>query len=313
MSVRAGLSLISKLLALTSVVWLTPPRYWHWLAGLGISRGEETFRPFYRRALKLSDEELLTKLCVAHRRSLRENRIQVIGAAGPWRRWRPTIRLHGVEHLEAALRNGRGVILWAANFIYSDLIYKLALHDKGYLATQLYRPEHGFGGSKLEIRLLNPIWMAVEGRFLRHRVMIYGNDTAAAINVLRSRLGENEIVVVYIGNEGRRTTEVPFMNHRIRLATGPVAIACSTRAALVPLFVVKNADETFDVTLEEPLEVPLAGDGAEKFDNVAAAMARRLEPYARSYPEQWRAWNELIEVGVAEAGIAAGNAAPAAP
>ena len=300
MSFRAGLLLISKLLGLTSVVWLTPPRYWRWLAGTGISHGDEALRPFYRRALKISDEELLTTLCVARRRSLRESKIQVIGIAGPWRRWRPTIRLHGEEHLEAALRNGRGVILWAGNFIYSDLVYKIALHDKGYSATQLYRPEHGFGSSKLEIRLLNPLWMAVEGRFLRQRVMIYGSDTAAAINALRSRLAENGIVVIYFGNEGRRTTEVPFLNHRVRVATGPVAIACSTGAALVPLFVVRNADETFDVTLEEPLEVPLADDGAGRFDNVAAAMAWRLEPYARSYPEQWRAWNELIEVDVAE-------------
>jgi lauroyl/myristoyl acyltransferase len=150
------------------------------------------------------------------------------------------------------------------------------------------------------MRWLNPLWMAVEERFLQERVMVDGSETAAAMSVLRSRLAENGIVAIFFGNEGRRTTEAPFLNHRIRVATGPVAMACSTRAALMPLFALRSPDETFDVILEEPLEVPSAGDDGGAFDKVAAAMVRRLEPYARRYPEQWRGWNELLAVDAAE-------------
>jgi lauroyl/myristoyl acyltransferase len=298
MSFLDDLSLLSKLATLTVVVWAMPPQNWRRIAEFGITHGEEAFRPFYRRALGISDDESLTTLCAARRISLRESKIQVIGLAGPWRRWRPEIRMHGEEHLKAALERGHGAILWAGNFLYSDLVYKIALHEKGYRATQLYRPAHGFGPSKIGVQLLNPLWMRVEERFLKERVVICGKDTATAVQVLRTRLAENGFVVIFVGNEGRHTTEAPFLNHLIRLATGPVAIAHSTGAALIPLFAVREADGTYDVILEEPLGVPrAANDRKKKFDEVAAAMAGRIEPYARRYPEQWRGWNELIAVG----------------
>jgi lauroyl/myristoyl acyltransferase len=170
----------------------------------------------------------------------------------------------------------------------------MALHLSGYRATQLSRPAHGFGGSPVAVRLLNPVWMRVEERFLRERVMIRGADTATAVKRLHDRLAENGIVVITVGNEARRTTDIPFLRHRLRLAAGPVSIAQTSGATLLPAFAVKDADGAFEVTLEPPLPVPPAGAGREQFRETATALARRIEDYACRFPEQWAGWNELI-------------------
>ena len=204
--------------------------------------------------------------------------------------------LFGEQHLLAALRRGKGVILWASPFTYSHLVFKMALKQAGHPITQLSRPTHGFGPSPLAIRLLNPIWMHVEERFLRERVLIDGVETEPAIKRLKSRLAENGIVVITVGNEARHTVEVPFLKHRLRVATGPAFIAQSSGATLVPAFAVRGTDGTYEVTLESPLPVPPRDAGPERLIEVAAALARRIEPHARRFPEQWSGWNELIPV-----------------
>jgi lauroyl/myristoyl acyltransferase len=290
------LSLAGKLIALTAVVWATPPSCWRRLAALGISRDDistDSCRPIYRRALGV-DEESLAALLAARRICLREAKIQVMGLAGPWRGWRPPIRFIGEEHLAAALARRKGVILWASPFTYSHLVFKMALHLAGYRVTQLSRPAHGFGGSPVAIRLLNPVWMRVEERFLRERVMIRGADTAAAVKRVHERLAENGIVVITVGNEARRTTEVPFLRHRLRLAAGPASIARTSGATLLPAFAVRDADGSFEVTLESPLPLPPAGASREQFDETVMALGRRIETYARHCPEQWGGWNELV-------------------
>jgi lauroyl/myristoyl acyltransferase len=305
------LSQISKLAALTVVAWTTPPSYWRYLAELRLSRvrGEsDPCRHVWRRALGISDDETLLALGAKRRSALRESKIQVMGLAGPWRGWRPKVRLRGEEHLLAALQRGKGVILWASSFNYSHLIFKMALQQAGHRATQLSRPAHGFGNARIAVRLLNPIWMGVEERFLKERVLIQGEDTAAAVKRLRGRLAENGIVIITVGNEARHTVGVPFLGHRLRLAVGPASIARSSGAALLPGFAVRNGDGAFEVTIEAPLEVPPAGSDHARLGEVAADLARRLEPYARRYPEQWSGWNELMAEGAPQA---AGTAAAA--
>ena len=289
---------LTKLVCLTALVWATPPRYWRQLAQLGVGHHEDHSDPdcdVYRKALAISDEKSLAALCAARRISLRESKIQILGLAGPWRQWRPPIRLFGEEHLVAALRRGKGVILWATPFWYSHLVFKMALRQAGHPITQLSRPTHGFSAAPLAVRLLNPIWMHVEGRFLRERVLIEGGETEPAIKRLKSRLAENGIVIITVGNEARHTVAVSFLEHyRLRVATGPAFIAQSTGATLVPGFAVRGSDGTYEVTLESPLPVPPREAGPERLVEVAAALARRIEPHAQRFPEQWSGWNELI-------------------
>lgn len=234
--------------------------------------------------------------------------MQVLGLAGPWRGWRPTIRFEGEEHLRAALAAGNGAILWPSAFVYNHVVFKIALHQAGYQATQLSRPSHGFARSPIAVRLFNPVWMRVEERFLRERVLIRDDKTGPAMRTLRSRLADNGVVVITVSNEAVRTIAVPLLEHWIQLSTGPINLAQASGAPLLPAFVVRNAEGAYEVTIEPPLPIPPPSAARESFCSVMAALARRIERYVRLYPEQWGGWSGFL-VDEASTGGEATNSA----
>jgi lauroyl/myristoyl acyltransferase len=297
--ITRDLSQAVKLGVLALMTWATPPRAWHRLAEASARplgrREEDPDRPLYVRTLGLHpDSPELAELYRRRRICRREAQMQILGLNGPWRSWRPEIHLDGAVNLRAALEAGHGAILWIAQFAYSDLILKMALDQAGYKASQLSRPQHGFADDPFAIRFLNPFWVRVEDRFLGERILIRGDDTKPAVDTLRRRLSANGIVTITVGDEARSIVEVPFLRDRLRMPIGPIRLAQTTGAALLPAFALARDDGGFDVAIEAPLAVPSATAGRERLPHVAAAYARRLEPYVEAHPEQWRGWANLI-------------------
>ena len=276
------------------IAWSLPPRAWRKAALATSALGEaEHCRPAYRRFLarKYSEAEL-EDISIRRRAYARELKFQILGLKGPWRRVsRPTCRIEGDEHLGEALARGRGVILWVTECAFSTLIVKMALHDAGYQACQLSRPNHGFSSSCFGIRHLNPLWTDVEDRFIAERILIKGQTAAEAMAVLRERLAANRIVIITVGWQAHKFAEVPFLEDRLQFPTAPIRLARTTGAALLPVFTLANADGSFDVSIGKPLHK--CGDDVSDAQ-VAAAYAKRLEPFVLDHPDQWKGWPWLM-------------------
>ena len=209
--------LLSKIVAGTAIAWCVPPRYWRKVASAmgGISQADQCWPVVYDAILgqKYSKTEIARIRERRHTYS-RELKFQILGLAGPWRAWRPDIRLNGEVNLQDALKRGRGAILWVLETTFSTLIVKMALHRTGYYACQLSRPGHGFSSTSFGIRFLNPIWIRVEDRFIAERVVIYGETAAEALTVLRKRLAANGIVIITLAPLAHKFAEVPFFTRR---------------------------------------------------------------------------------------------------
>ena len=160
----------------------------------------------------------------------------------------------------------------------------MALYNGGYQAIQLSRPGHGFSISNFGIRFLNPFWIRVEDRFIGERVLIIGKTAAQAIAVLRTRLAANETVLITVVPLAHKLVQVPFFRAHLTIPTGPIRLARAAGAALLPVFATAEDNGAFEVSIEEPLSGQ-AGD-----DDIAAAYVKRLEPFVRSHPDQWRGW-----------------------
>jgi len=204
----------------------------------------------------------------------------------PWRREVP-IRVDGLEHLNAALEAGAGAILWVARFTWASIITKMGLHQAGLSVTHLSRPTHGFGESDFAVRRLNPAWNRIEGRFVRERIVLEPGSETGALRALRRRLAENGVISITVGDEAARTVDVPVLGVPLRLATGPMHLASTSRAALIPVFTVRNDAGAFVVTLDAPLPLEARADRDAREHDAAAQYARRLDPWVRRYPGQW--------------------------
>jgi lauroyl/myristoyl acyltransferase len=217
--------------------------------------------------------------------------LQILALQRPGRRWKPRIRLQGLNHLTDALEGGRGAVLWNSDFVYTPLIAKIALHQAAFPVVQLSRPEHGFSVSPFGVRFLNPIWAELEDRFLSERVVIEKDDASAALKTLRERLAANQVVSITVAETGRRTLDTKFLHGTLRVATGPVHLARTTGAPLLPTFAVRNEAGAYKVLIGPALPVDDRAD--PPYSTAIRAYAAQLEPFVRMYPDQWNGWIAL--------------------
>lgn len=212
--------------------------------------------------------------------------IQLLACYRP-RRWRPRPRLIGRKHLDGALARGRGVILLTAPFAYKDLMTKVALAEAGYWVSHLVQDSHGFAESRLGKALLNPIYVGVERRFLRDRLVFSGSNTREVNKLIRERLRENRLIQVTVTPLGRRVCALPFLHGRIRIATGALNFACEAGAAVLPLFTVRNPDGSIETIIEHELTRPPGVARGEAIQAMLDDYVPRLETYVAQYPEQF--------------------------
>jgi lauroyl/myristoyl acyltransferase len=292
MTIRDVLQL-GKLLPLALIAWLFPPRFWR-KAAMATSWIGKTDRcwPVYQYILghKYSKSEI-AGISVRRRSYSRELKLQIFGLNGPWRFWHPDICLNGEDHLRRALEGGHGAILWVTETAFSTLIVKMALDNAGYRACQLSRPGHGFSAtSSFGIRFLNPIWTRVENRFIAERILIIGESAADALTKLHARLAANRIVIITVAPLAHKFAEVPFFQGQLQLPTGPIRLALTAGAVLLPVFTFTTDQGGFEVSIEEPL---YPASGCTSVENIAAAYAKRLEPFVLEHPDQWSGWDWL--------------------
>jgi lauroyl/myristoyl acyltransferase len=287
------ISSIVQMALLTAISWIVPERRWPSIARdlarvvLRLkSRPGSTQLPsqwlMFVDGIKTTVLSRLPASSLAHRYVARMQGFREFRPGG----WGPEIQIEGAKHIEWALSQGHGVVLWVAGFVYSDLVTKKGLHEAGYLVSHLSRPTHGISPTRFGVRILNPFWTRIENRYLAERVVIRNNDSRAALAVLRARLKEGRIVSITVGDQARRTAEVNLPSTTVRIATGPLHLARTMNAVLLPVFTVIRKTGTIVVNVEGPL----IGGGDEQgkaYECLAQCYACKLEGYLQQYPDQW--------------------------
>ena len=205
--------------------------------------------------------------------------------------WKPSIDIEGAEHVRVALEKRHGIIFWGGNFAFNNLLPKMALHRLGLQVTGFSVPLHGISNTRFGIRYLNRTYRDVENRYLRERLMPDPQQIPAALERMRGRLEENGAVYFAVGGRARRTATAMFLEGSIVIATGPLAMAQRTGAALLPLYTFRAGPGTFHVTIGPPIEVAKDRDGKDDYEAAMQAYADALTPFVLRDPGQWQGWH----------------------
>jgi len=187
---------------------------------------------------------------------------------------RASLTVKGLEHIEEALAQGKGLVLATAHFGSPDgLIYLASFFSYGLTApAEHLRPERLF---RYLLRLRK-----------RGGVTLLPAD--GPLLALFRALKRNEIVVVAAD---RDTTEsgimVDFFGAPARLPDGHVQLAMRTGAKLALAFGRREPDNTYTIEIHPPLDLEDTGD----FDRDVRANMEKvvadLERVIREHPEQW--------------------------
>ena len=210
--------------------------------------------------------------------------------------WKPRIQLRGREHIEEALKAGRGGVLWVAPFYSNQLIVKKALFRSGFGLNHLYAYNHGFGFSNTHFvqRFLNSIRVRIEKQFLDDIfVLTPPGGKLGYIRQLERLLRRNGLVSIQAGDMGEKHIECSVFGSKYKFATGAPSFALATQAVLLPVFTIRHSSANFEVIIEQSMDFPEANNRHETIKALAARYAERMESYIVRYPGQFMRWYKL--------------------
>ncbi len=204
--------------------------------------------------------------------------------------WRPNVAISGTEHIDQALRQGRGAILWAAQDVSGDLVRLKALSESGFPSVFLSHLTHPYSDTVYGYRVLNRVRTRVEDRYLVGRAVVSGGDEVRALQKLRAHLRENGVVSIAAVEASGNPQELPFLDGWLRLGIGAAFLAARERVPVLPVFTTSNPDGAFEVLVEPPLQTQISDRDALEPEHLAARFAERLEAHVRRHPTLWRGW-----------------------
>lgn len=212
--------------------------------------------------------------------------------------WRPAVQWQGLERIEAALRAGKGVVLWMVNTDFDSSVGKWGCHRAGLAVHHLSRPEHGFSGSRFGLRFLNPIRTQVEDQWLAGRIRVEGK-AAGAMRRARKVLAEGGIVSIKTGDfEGTGMIEVALEGRVLRVGAGAPGLCHLLGSALFALTVSRISGQNFRIDVGSPIEVDQTLDRRTATVRCAQALACRIATLNQVQPGVWRGVYARMNVSV---------------
>jgi KDO2-lipid IV(A) lauroyltransferase len=78
--------------------------------------------------------------------------------------------------------------------------------------------------------------------------------------------------------------EVDFLGRKAILPRGPAALALKTGAVILPVFMLRNTDDSFTLKIERPIR-----QSDRQTDELGLVYVYKavIEEYVKRYPEQW--------------------------
>ncbi|CAN5137809.1 hypothetical protein BH10PSE7_BH10PSE7_40330 [soil metagenome] len=224
------------------------------------------------------------------------------------------IEVEGAGRVEAALANGRGAVLWLADFVFGSDVARQGLYRIGHPTGHMSRPEHGFSQSAFGVRYLNPIRVRAEDVYVDERIVFQRDRPAAALSIMSDRLRKNGLVsILACAYEGRSVAETDLFHGKLKLATGGPRLAFKERCPILPVFIAPAPEPPyFTVTIGEPLRMTSAAKDVAILEAVKD-FVEQLKPRIEAAPHLWRGWSSLVAKDSATPALKCPARAAAAP
>lgn len=214
-----------------------------------------------------------------------------------WRAVLETADVTGLEHLEHARTQRRGVIVLENSYFGLRNLAKRILRRRGWQIHQTHAEGHlacfyAPDSTKLRARFVRPAFERRELQFVASIQYIPADGIMAFTRKLARMLDGN--AAVYLSGDGdtsHKFVTADFLGQSAPFATGIINLARLTGTPVVPIFCFHDASGRFILRLEPPLEFP---DDARAAEIGMQGYAALYEHFIRAHPDQYRNWHSFV-------------------
>ncbi|HEY7168647.1 MAG TPA: lysophospholipid acyltransferase family protein [Candidatus Binatia bacterium] len=189
---------------------------------------------------------------------------------------RASVAIEGEEYLKRALEKGHGVIALGAHLGNFTMIGpRLAAAGYPFSVLVKHPPDQRLS------RLLDDYRAKVGVKTISAKPR-----TQAARQILGA-LRRNEVVFLLPDVFKSGNVNAQFLGSAVYVRRGPVTLALRAGAAVVPMFVTRDAEDRLTLHIRPEMDLVKTGDLQEDVAANLALFTRHLEEVVRRYPDQW--------------------------
>lgn len=194
------------------------------------------------------------------------------------------ITVHGIEHLDKALKQGKGAILITGHMGNFSIVAQLAAarnYEASVVVEDIEPPKlYDYVNNMREHFGLKTLKMG-----------------SSEIRTIYRNLKNNEVLLFAVDRDvNDEGMPVPFFDSVADMPFGPVSLALRTGAALIPGYTLRLPDNSSVVILDPPIALERTGDRDLDVRANMAHIASILETYILKAPDQWvvlqRIWDK---------------------
>ncbi len=185
------------------------------------------------------------------------------------------IKINGKNYLEEIKKSDKPVIFYAAHFSNFELI-PMELHKFGIKLCILYRPLNNFFLDPLleylRMKYTCPV-MVAKGRVGTRKIINHIKNGYSVALAADQRVGEGP--------------KIPFFKKPASTTTIPAQLAIKYNCKLVPVYIERKNNISFEMTVYEPYEVNKTGDDEKDKLNITYKINEVIEKMIKKNPGQW--------------------------
>ncbi len=190
--------------------------------------------------------------------------------------------MEGIEHLDSALKKGKGVILVSAHLGNWELggcvLAKLGYDINAVALSHRHRWVNDFFNARRQLLGMKSIPF---GSALRRCFKCLQDNRVLAL------VGDRD----YFDNG----IQVPFFRKKTIIPKGPAVLSLRFGSPIVLLFIIRNTDDTFVLKFYSLQQITPLGDKEREIRQLTLNYLKIIEDAIREYPQQWHVFRRFWE------------------
>lgn len=187
---------------------------------------------------------------------------------------RKQVKIEGLEHVDEALRQGKGIIIISAhlgNWEFAGAIM-------GMLGYKIVAVVLSHNDKKVSDLFNN------QRQIKNMEVTTLGRAAYACLAGLK----QNKAIALLADRDfTEHGVVIDFLNKKALIPKGAAAFHLKTGAPIIPAFLLRCKDDTFKFTFEPALKFNLRNEKEKDMEIIAKGCTSTIERYIKAYPEQW--------------------------